>query len=129
MSQDLWTAVDGYLTGALVTPDRVLDAAVKSSAEAGLPSIAVTPTLGKFLNLIARSLNAKNILEIGTLGGYSTIWLARALPPNGRLITLEYDPKHAEVARKNFRAAGLENLIDLRVGRPPRSRGGPSRTV
>jgi len=78
MSQDLWTAVDGYLTGALVTPDRVLDAAVKSSAEAGLPSIAVTPTLGKFLNLIARSLNAKNILEIGTLGGYSTIWLARS---------------------------------------------------
>ena len=117
MSQDLWTAVDGYLTGALVTPDRVLDAAVKSSAEAGLPSIAVTPTLGKFLNLIARSLNAKNILEIGTLGGYSTIWLARALPPNGRLITLEYDPQHAEVARKNFRAAGLENLLDLRVGR------------
>jgi predicted O-methyltransferase YrrM len=117
LPQDLWTAVDSYLSATLLPRDPILDAALNSSAEAGLPPIAVTPTLGKFLHLLARIINAKKILEVGTLGGYSTIWLARALPPTGRVITLEYDPKHAEIAQKNFRLAGLEKIIELRVGK------------
>ena len=117
LPQDLWPAVDSYLSATLLPRDPILDAALNSSAEAGLPPIAVTPTLGKFLHLLARIINAKKILEVGTLGGYSTIWLARALPPTGRVITLEYDPKHAEIAQKNFRLAGLEKIIELRVGK------------
>jgi predicted O-methyltransferase YrrM len=117
MSQELYTAVDNFLSTSLAPPDPVLDAVLKSHLDAGLPPIAVTPTLGKFLSLIARTIGAKNILEIGTLGGYSTIWLARALPPHGRLITLEFDPKHAEVARKNFQQAGLENVIEIHIGK------------
>jgi predicted O-methyltransferase YrrM len=116
MAQDLYTAVDTYLTQTLIPADPILDAVLKSHADSGLPPINVTPTQGKFLNLQARMLNAKRILEIGTLGGYSTIWLARALPPAGKLVTLEYDPKHAEVARKNFQQAGLEKIIELHVG-------------
>jgi predicted O-methyltransferase YrrM len=116
MSEDLYTAVDTYLTQTLIPADPILDAVLRSHADSGLPAINVTPTQGKFLNLQARMLNAKRILEIGTLGGYSTIWLARALPPTGKLITLEYDPKHAEVARKNFQQAGLEKMIELHVG-------------
>jgi predicted O-methyltransferase YrrM len=116
MSQQQWTAVDDYLTGALVGPDEVLDAALAASDAAGLPAIAVSPTQGKLLNLIARLVTARRILEIGTLGGYSTIWLARALPPDGRLITLEYAPKHAEVARANLAKAGLADLVEVRVG-------------
>src|SRR5271155_3105189 len=117
MSQELYTVVDNFLSASLAPPDTVLDAVLKSHLDAGLPPIAVTPTLGKFLNLIARSIGAKKILEIGTLGGYSTIWLARALPPTGRLITLEFDPKHAEVARKNFQRAGLEDVIEIHIGK------------
>jgi predicted O-methyltransferase YrrM len=116
MSQQQWTAVDDYITGALVEPDEALDAALAASAEAGLPAIAVSSALGKLLNLLARLANARRILEFGTLGGYSTIWLARALPPDGRLITLEYEQKHAEVARANIAKAGLADLVDVRVG-------------
>jgi predicted O-methyltransferase YrrM len=116
MSQQQWTAVDDYLTGALVGPDEALDAALAASDAAGLPAIAVSPAQGKLLNLLARLVTARRILEIGTLGGYSTIWLARALPPDGRLITLEYAPKHAEVARANLAQAGLADLVEVRVG-------------
>lgn len=117
MSQQLWSEVDDYLSGVLVPSDPALEAALLASEKAGLPSIAVAPNQGKLLNLLARMIGARSILEIGTLGGYSTIWLARALPPQGRLVTLEFDPKHAEVARGNLDAAGLGGLVDVRVGR------------
>ncbi len=117
MSQDLWSAVDQYITDHLVPPDEALDAALKASDAAGLPAINVAPNQGKFLNLLARIAGAQRILEIGTLGGYSTIWLARALPADGRLITLEFDPKHADVAHENFARAGLETKIELRLGK------------
>jgi len=116
MSRQQWTAVDDYITGALVESDEALDAALAASDAAGLPAIAVTPAQGKLLNLLARLANARRILEVGTLGGYSTIWLARALPSDGRLITLEYAQKHAEVARANIAGAGLADLVDVRVG-------------
>jgi predicted O-methyltransferase YrrM len=117
MSQQLWSEVDDYFAGVLVPSDSALDAALLASDEAGLPSIAVAPNQGKLLNLLARMIGARSILEIGTLGGYSTIWLARALPPQGRLVTLEFDPKHAGVARANIDAAGLGGLVDIRVGK------------
>jgi predicted O-methyltransferase YrrM len=117
MSKEPWAAVDQYLAETLVAPDAALDAALADSNAAGLPAISVTPHLGKFLYLLARMQGAKNILEIGTLGGYSTIWLARALSPGGRLITLEVDPKHAQVARANIARAGLADVVDLRLGR------------
>jgi predicted O-methyltransferase YrrM len=116
MSQELWTAVDRYMAANLVPPDPVLDEALQANARAGLPAIDVTPTQGKLLHLLARIQGAKRILEIGTLGGYSTIWLARALPPDGKLITLEVDPKHAEVALANISRAQLLSIVDLRVG-------------
>jgi predicted O-methyltransferase YrrM len=116
MSQQQWTAVDDYITSVLLEPDKALDAALGSSAAAGLPPIAVSPAQGKLLNLLARMMNARRILEFGTLGGYSTIWLARALPPDGRLITLESVRKHAEVASANIARAGLADLVDVRVG-------------
>ena len=116
MSKDLWTAVDRYLTDHLVPPDPSLDHALATSASAGLPEIAVSPNHGKLLYLLARVLAARRILEIGTLGGYSTIWLARALPPGGHLITLEFDPKHADVARANIGNAGLSRMVQVRVG-------------
>jgi predicted O-methyltransferase YrrM len=116
MSKDRWTAVDRYMTEVLVNPDAALDAALESSAAAGLPAISVTPNLGKLLFLWARMLGAKNILEFGTLGGYSTIWMALALPRDGRLVTLESDSKHAEVARANIARAGLSDVVDLRIG-------------
>ncbi len=106
MSSEQWKKVDDYLIDLFVPHDAALDAALTESERAGLPSIAVSPPQGKFLNLLARSHGAKKVLEIGTLGGYSTIWLARALPSDGRLITLEYSPKHAEVARANIARAG-----------------------
>jgi predicted O-methyltransferase YrrM len=117
MNQDQWTAVDRYISNALMPADPVLEAALQASAEAGLPAINVSPPQGKLLHLLARIHGARSILEIGTLGGYSTIWLARALPVGGRVITLELDPKHAEVARANFARAGLANAIELRLGR------------
>lgn len=117
MTQPEWQTVDNYLTDLLVRPDDTLNSALAASTDAGLPSIAVSPCFGKFLHLLATIRGARNILEIGTLGGYSTIWLARALPPGGRLITLEADPKHAEVARANIASAGLADIVDLRLGR------------
>jgi predicted O-methyltransferase YrrM len=117
MSQQQWTAVDRYITDQLAPHDAALEEALKASDAAGLPSIHVAPNQGKLLHLLARLQGARNILEVGTLAGYSTIWLARALPPGGRLVTLELDPKHAEVARANIARAGLSNVVDLRVGR------------
>jgi predicted O-methyltransferase YrrM len=116
MSQALWNSVDDYLGRAVVGPDAALDGALAASAQAGLPPIAVSPTHGKLLHILARSIGAKRILEFGTLAGYSTIWLARAIPSGGRVITLESDPKHAEVARGNFARAGIANQIDLKLG-------------
>jgi predicted O-methyltransferase YrrM len=117
MTQQLWTDVDRYISDLLVGPDPALEAAMADSAAAGLPPISVTPNLGKLLQLLARAQQAHAILEIGTLGGYSTIWLARALPPGGRLITLEANPKHAQVARANIARAGLAELVDIRLGK------------
>ncbi|MEX2317724.1 MAG: O-methyltransferase [Pirellulales bacterium] len=117
MNQDQWTAVEQFITGHLVQPDDTLDAALRESEVAGLPPINVPPNMGQLLHLLAKIGNAKNILEIGTLAGYSTIWLARALPPGGRLITLEADPKHAEIARTNIARAGLADVVELRLGR------------
>jgi predicted O-methyltransferase YrrM len=112
----IWNEVDDYIDSHLIPPDPILESARKASAAAGLPDIAVTPSQGKLLHLLARSINAHNILEIGTLGAYSSIWLARALPADGRLITLEFNPKHAEVARANIVHAGLSSKVDLREG-------------
>jgi predicted O-methyltransferase YrrM len=117
MSKDQWTAVDRYLVETLVPSDPALDAALRTSAEHGLPAINVAPNQGKLLHLLARTMSARNILEIGTLGGYSTIWLARALPPGGKLITLEADAKHATVARSNVARAGLADVVELILGR------------
>ena len=116
MSEDLWTAVDGYIVEHLLTPDSALDAAVAASEAAGLPPIAITPNQGKLLELLARIHNAQSILELGTLGGYSTIWLARALPEGGRLVTLEREPRYAEVAGANIAGAGLADMVQIRVG-------------
>ena len=116
MDKELWTSVDNYLSDTLVHPDQALNDAVEANVRASLPSIDVTPNQGKLLHLLARIQGATRILEIGTLGGYSTIWLARALPPNGKLITLELDPAHATVAAANIQRAGLSSLVDLRVG-------------
>jgi predicted O-methyltransferase YrrM len=117
MGQEQWTAVDSYITNHFLEADPVLDAALASSAASGLPAINVSPAQGKLLHLLARVQGARNILEIGTLGGYSTIWLARALPAGGHLISLELDPKHAEVARANVARAGLADRVEIRLGR------------
>ena len=117
VSQEQWTAVDRYITDLVVPADAVLDAALADSVAAGLPAISVSPNQGKFLNLLARIQGARSILEIGTLGGYSTIWLARAMPEGGRLVTLESEPKHAEVARANIARANLSGVVTLRLGR------------
>lgn len=117
MSIEQWTAVDRYITDALVPADAALEAALRASDAAGLPAINVAPNQGKLLHLLARLRGAKHILEVGTLGGYSTIWLARALPTGGKLISLELDSKHAEVARDNVRRAGLAESVEVRVGK------------
>lgn len=117
MTEALWTAVDHYITDKLVPSDPALDAALEASDAAGLPAIQVTPNQGKLLHLLARLQGARRILEIGTLGGYSTIWLARALPEDGRLVTIEAEPRYAEVARANIARAGLTARVDLRIGR------------
>ena len=116
MSEDQWTAVDRYFAEALVGADSALDAALETSAAAGLPAINVSPNQGKLLYILARLLGARAILEIGTLGGYSAIWMARALKPGGRLITLEADQAHADLARANVARAGLRDVVDVRVG-------------
>jgi predicted O-methyltransferase YrrM len=116
MSERTWVEVDRYITELFVPPDAALDAALADSEAAGLPPISVAPNQGKLLMLLAQIQGARRILEIGTLGGYSTIWLARALPRGGRLVTLEADPAHAEVARKNSARAGRSDMVQLRVG-------------
>jgi predicted O-methyltransferase YrrM len=116
MNQEQWTAVDRYINGMMVGADTALDSALEASAAAGLPQIAVAPNQGKLLYLLARIRQAKRILEIGTLGGYSTIWLARALGPGGRLVTLEVDPAHVAVASENIARAGLASVVDVRLG-------------
>jgi len=117
MAQDQWTAVDSYIEKLFIAPDFALEAALDSSKAAGLPTINVSPAQGKLLHLLARMQGAHKILELGTLGGYSTIWLARALPPDGRLISLEIDPKRAEIARANIARAELASVVEIRVGR------------
>jgi predicted O-methyltransferase YrrM len=114
--QKTWTEVDEYIEGQLMPRDPALEFARRTSAEAGLPAIAVTATQGRLLQLLALSVNARNILEVGTLGAYSTIWLARALPADGRLVTLEASSKHAEIARENIANAGFSETVELREG-------------
>jgi predicted O-methyltransferase YrrM len=116
MTEERWTAVDRYLGDLLASDDPALGAALAASAAAGLPAINVSPVQGKLLHLLARAIGARNVLEIGTLGGYSTIWLARALPEGGRLISLEADARHAEVARANIARAGLQAVVEVRLG-------------
>lgn len=113
---DIWTQVDTYIESLFLGDDPALEAALADSALAGLPTIAVSPAQGKLLMLLARATGARRILEIGTLGGYSAIWLARALPKDGRLVTLELNPKHADVARANVARAGLADRVEVRVG-------------
>jgi predicted O-methyltransferase YrrM len=114
--EERWKAVDDRVKGLLVPPDPALEAALRDSEAAGLPAIHVTPVQGKLLQVLAQSLGPQKILEVGTLGGYSTIWLARALAPNGRLVTLEANSQHAAVARRNLERAGLGEVVEVRVG-------------
>src|SRR5579863_7053081 len=114
--QKLWTEVDAYFDRLLLQRDPALDAAIAANREADLPAIDVTPLLGKFLELLVRVSGARRILEIGTLGGYSTIWLARALPAGGIVVSLELEPRHAKIARANLKRAGLAERVDIRVG-------------
>lgn len=116
MAEDAWIAVDEYVTGLLAPHDETLDAALRASEAAGLPSIQVSPPQGKLLHLLAKTIGAKSVLEFGTLGGYSTIWLARALPSGGRLISLEAEERNAEVARANVAGAGLSGVVEVRLG-------------
>jgi predicted O-methyltransferase YrrM len=116
MNIEQWTAVEGYIGRTLVKEDRALADALADSKAAGLPGIQVTPNLGKLLMLFARIVGARKILEIGTLGGYSTIWLARGLPPGGRLVTLEIDTKNIEVARKNLTRAAVADKVEIVAG-------------
>jgi predicted O-methyltransferase YrrM len=115
-SQALWTAVDRYIDESLIPSDPILEDSLRANAEAHLPSIDVAPNQGKFLHLLARIQGSRRILEIGTLGGYSTIWLTRALPIDGKLVTLEVDPNHASVATANIQRAGLSSKVELRLG-------------
>ncbi|MGW1888875.1 O-methyltransferase [Streptomyces sp. NPDC002004] len=114
--EQLWKSVDDYFTSSLAPADEALEGALRDSDAAGLPHINVAPAQGKLLQLLARIQGARRILEIGTLGGYSTIWLGRALPADGRLVTLEYSEKHAEVARRNIARAGLDKITEVRTG-------------
>jgi predicted O-methyltransferase YrrM len=116
MSKKTWAAVDDYIVDALFEADPALDAVLAANRDQGLPSIDVSPAQGKLLSLVARIQGAKKVLEIGTLGGYSTIWMARALPMDGKIVTLELDPNHAKVAGSNFARAGVSERVELRVG-------------
>jgi len=117
MTKELFEAVDQYISKLFVGEDEALQASALSIEEAGMPQISVSPNQGKFLLMMATLCNASKILEVGTLGGYSTIWMAKALPPTGRLITLEVDAKHAEVAQQNIKKAGLDSKVDIRIGK------------
>ncbi|RYH11987.1 MAG: methyltransferase, partial [Alphaproteobacteria bacterium] len=116
MSEALWSQVDEYIVDRLVKEDAALAAALAANAAAGLPAMDVSAAQGKFLNLMVRITGARTVLELGTLGGYSTIWMAKALPADGRLVTLEYEPRHAEVARKNIDVAGVGDKVTIHVG-------------
>jgi len=116
VAQETWNAVDGYIAKQLLVPDAALEAALRSSDAAGLPAINVSPPQGKLLMMLAQMHGARRVLEVGTLGGYSTIWLARGLPPDGRIVTLEVDPKHAKVAAANVAHAGLSDRVEIVVG-------------
>lgn len=116
MSEASWDAVDRYLTEALLPRDEILDAVLDRCAAAALPPISVSAAQGRFLHLLAKICGARNVLEVGTLGGYSTIWLARALPPHGRVLTIELDPHHADIAVENFERAGLSEAVEIRRG-------------
>ncbi|AZO38530.1 O-methyltransferase [Mesorhizobium sp. M2A.F.Ca.ET.037.01.1.1] len=116
MSSKTWTAVDDYIVSSLFEADRVLDAVLAANRDQGLPAIDVSAAQGKLLSLLVRIRGAKTVLEVGTLGGYSTIWMARGLPADGKVVTLELDPHHARVARSNFERAGVSGKVDLRVG-------------
>ena len=116
VKQDVWAKVDEFITGAIPHNDAALEAVGAANAAAGMPAIDVSAPQGKLLHLLALSVGARRVLEVGTLGGYSTIWLARALPADGSVLTLEYSPKHAEVARKNLDAAGVGAKVEIRVG-------------
>ncbi len=117
MTPEKWTAVDDYVNRLLIPADAALDAAQRAATDAGLPPISVSAAQGKLLHLLVRISGARRILEVGTLAGYSTIWMARALPPGGRIVSLEFDPKHAEIARANVDRAGLSGAIAIRGGR------------
>jgi len=116
MTAELWSRVDGYIVEKLVQEDDALAAALDANSVAGLPAIDVSTAQGKFLNLMVRITGARRVLELGTLGGYSTIWMARALPSDGELVTLEFDPRHAEVARLNIDRAGVGDKVTIHVG-------------
>ena len=117
MATHSWESVDSYLNDVLIQQDTALAEALYASEAAQLPSINVTPAQGKFLHLMAKAIGAQRVLEIGTLGGYSAIWLARALPRGGTMVTIEAEPRHAEIARANIARAGLDHFVDLRIGR------------
>lgn len=117
MNNELFESVDHYISNLVGQEDEALIAATRSLSEAGMPAISVSPNQGKFLQLLALLCNSKNILELGTLAGYSTIWMARALPKDGKLITLEADPKHAAVAQKNIERAGLASQVQIKTGK------------
>ena len=116
MSDRIWNDVDAYIEDRLVGEDEALSATIRESAAAGLPAIAVSAAQGKLLHLLAMSIGAKRILEIGTLGGYSAVWMARALPADGKLVSLEIDPRNAEVASRNIARAGLSDKVEILVG-------------
>ena len=117
MSSEMWAEVDAYIGERLVTEDKDLfELILAANAEAGLPAIDVSPAQGKFLNLLVKITGARRVLEVGTLGGYSTVWMGKALPADGRLLSLEYVPKHAETARRNIDRAGLSDKVEVRVG-------------
>lgn len=116
MSQNQWDAVDTYFNSLFVPADDALDSTLKSTVDAGLPAINVAPNQGKLLMVLAKSIRARRILEVGTLAGYSTIWLARGMEPDGKIITLEIDARHADVARANMERAGLTNVVEVKLG-------------
>jgi predicted O-methyltransferase YrrM len=116
VSEKIWEAVDQFFFGKIIAQDAALEEAQRAADSAGLPPISVTPSQGKLLHLLVRLHGARKVLEIGTLAGYSTIWMARALPLGGKLISLEYQPKHAEIARSNIERAGVSDLVEVRVG-------------